>query len=104
MSRTFSMKNGSVEILKLRRRFFCSATIWKGARARFGPYRQQLNWPRQRPRGSVYITVYMRSAECAILAACATREINNLLDDNTPERCASHRPPQSSLRSGSHAR
>ena len=41
----------------------------------------------------MYITVYMRSAECAILANRATREINNLLDDNTPERCESHRPP-----------
>jgi len=41
----------------------------------------------------VYIAVYTRSAECAILADCATREINNLLDDNTPERFESHRPP-----------
>jgi hypothetical protein len=56
-----------------------------------GPWK--LSWLKE-GESSVYITVYMRSADCAILAACATREINNLLDDNTPERCESHRPPQ----------
>jgi len=41
----------------------------------------------------VYIAVYMRSADCATVAVCATREMNNLLDDDTPERFESHRPP-----------